>query len=187
MYQLSTNCPKIEYYVCTAACLPFPDDFFDAAFHFGGINLFSDKRKAIQEMARVVREGGKIVIGDESLAPWLRESIYGKILMNSNNLYSDTSPIDLLPENARDVCLRWMIGNAYYAIDFRIEGSYPKIDLDLPILGRRGGTHRTRYYGVLEGVTIEAKELALKAAEHSNVSIHEWLDSAVRNQAKLSR
>ena len=135
-------------------------------------------------MARVVRVGGKVVFGDEGLAPWLRNATYGEILQNSNKLYRYTPPIDLLPESARDASLRWLLGNAYYVIDFRVGDGPPPLDLDLPIVGRRGGTHRTRFYGNLEGVTPEAKAMAEKAAMTSGLSAYEWLDKAVRNAAK---
>ncbi len=42
---------------------------------------------------------------------------------------------------------------------------------------------RSRYYGVMEGVTPETKELARRAAAGAGVSIHEWLDRLVRRQA----
>jgi ubiquinone/menaquinone biosynthesis C-methylase UbiE len=179
--------PRTEFFVGNAARLPFADRTFDAAFHFGGINLFTDRAKAIAEMARVVRVGGKVVFGDESLAPWLRSTNYGEVLQNSNKLYRHTPPIDLLPECARDVSLRWLLGNAYYLIDFRVGEGTPPLDLDLPIVGRRGGTHRTRFYGNLEGVTVEAKAMAEKAAKASGLSLHEWLDRAVRAAAKEAR
>jgi ubiquinone/menaquinone biosynthesis C-methylase UbiE len=175
--------PALEFFVGNATRLPFPDGFFAAAFHFGGLNLFSDRAVAMREMGRVVKPGGKVVVGDESMAPWLRETTYGQILLNSNALYRQPAPIELLPETARDVCLRWIIGNSFYVIDFRVGERVPKVDFDKPILGFRGGTHRTRYYGVLEGVTIEAKELAHQAARASGLSLHEWLDRAVRSQA----
>lgn len=176
--------PRTEYFVGNAARLPFPDRCFDAAFHFGGINLFTDRAKAIAEMARVVRVGGKVVFGDEGLAPWLRSTTYGEILQNSNKLYRYTPPIELLPECARDASLRWLLGNAYYVIDFRVGDGPPPLDLDLPIVGRRGGTHRSRFYGNLEGVTPEAKVLAERAAQASGLSLHEWLDRAVRSAAR---
>jgi ubiquinone/menaquinone biosynthesis C-methylase UbiE len=176
--------PRAEFFVGNAARLPFPDHSFDAAFHFGGINLFTDRAKAIAEMARVVRVGGKVVFGDEGLAPWLRNSTYGDILQNSNKLYRYSPPLELLPECARDAGVRWLLGGAYYVIDFRVGEGPPPLDLDLPILGRRGGTHRTRYYGALEGVTLEAKALAEQAAQASGLSLHEWLDRAVRSAAK---
>jgi ubiquinone/menaquinone biosynthesis C-methylase UbiE len=176
-------CPEMEFFVGNATRLPFPDAFFDAAFHFGGLNLFSDKALAMREMARVVRPGGKVVVGDESMAPWLRETTYGKILLNSNALYRHQAPIEHVPEVARDVCLRWIIGQAFYVIDFRVDENAPKVDLDKPIPGFRGGTHRSRYYGTLEGVSIEAKDLAYAAARTSGMSLHTWLDRAVRAQA----
>lgn len=177
------NFPILEFFVGNATRLPFPDGHFNAAFHFGGLNLFSDKQLAIREMARVVKPGGKVVVGDESVAPWLRDTTYGRILLNSNSLYQHSIPIDLLPEQARDVSLRWIIGNAFYVIEFRVGEGAPAVDLDKPILGFRGGTHRSRYYGSLEGVTIEAKEMAHQAARTSGLSLHEWLDRAVRSHA----
>src|SRR5947209_11768109 len=96
---------RAEYFVGNAAHLPFQDGTFDAAFHFGGINLFTDQAKAIAEMARVVRAGGKVVFGDEGVAPWLRDRPHGQVLMNSNRLYKYNPPIDRLPECARDACV----------------------------------------------------------------------------------
>ena len=172
-----------NFFIGNAARLPFPDGVFDAAFHFGGLNLFSDKGTALAEMARVVRVGGKVVAGDEGVAPWHRRSDYGAILMNSSRLYTYLPPLEALPECARDAGVRWLIGNAYYVIDFRVGSGLPRINLDLPIQGQRGGTHRTRFFGNLEGVTVEAKAMARDAAKASGLSLHEWLDRAVRHQA----
>ncbi len=175
---------RVEFSIGNAVHLPFPDRCLDAAYHFGGLNLFSDKRRALAEMARVVRVGGKVVIGDEGLAPWLRETEYGAILTNSNRLYSYTAPLEDVPHCARDAAVRWLIGGAFYLIDFRVGDGPPSADLDLPIQGRRGGTHRTRFYGTLEGVTPEAKRLAEEAADAAGLSMHEWLDRAVRVAAR---
>jgi ubiquinone/menaquinone biosynthesis C-methylase UbiE len=171
----------VEFFIGNAARLPFPDDFLDAAYHFGGFNLFSDKERALAEMARVVRAGGRVVVGDEGIAPWHRHDEYGAILMNSNQLYAYEPPLDCLPECARNASVRWLIGSAFYVIAFEVGDGPPKVDLDLPIRGRRGGTHRTRYFGTLEGVTPEAKRMAQQAAERSGLSMHQWLDRAVRS------
>jgi ubiquinone/menaquinone biosynthesis C-methylase UbiE len=179
--------PMVEFFHGNAVSLPFRDNYFDSAYHFGGLNLFSDIKGALAEMARVVRIGGKIVIGDEGLAPWLRSLEIGKILMNSSQLYQHSPPIEMLPEYAKNVCLRWIIQNAYYIIEFEVGKEGPKIDLDLPILGSRGGTHRTRYYGQLEGVSEEAKNLATKLAAENNVSLHQWLDDAIREKEKRGK
>jgi SAM-dependent methyltransferase len=179
----SNATPEIEFLIGNATQLPFPDNYFDSCFHFGGLNLFSDKTSAISEMARVVKPGGKVVFGDESMAPWLRETENGKMLLNSNHLYRYPVPTECIPENAHDVCVRWIIGSCFYLVDFRVGEHGPRVDLDKPILGFRGGTHRSRYFGAMEGVTLETKALAESAARASKLSMHDWLDQAVRARA----
>jgi ubiquinone/menaquinone biosynthesis C-methylase UbiE len=181
------NAPMVEFFIGDAVKLPFPDNYFDSAYHFGGINLFSDIEGAIKEMARVVRVGGKVVVGDEGMAPWLKKTEPGKILMNSHQLYRREPPISLLPENVHDVCLRWIIQNAFYIIDFKVGDQGPEVNLDLPILGSKGGTHRTRYYGQLGDVSIKAKNLATKLADEAGVSLHDWLDRTIREKENSSK
>ena len=41
------------------AALPFPDGAYDAAVDFGGIHLADDWRRALAEIARVLRPGGR--------------------------------------------------------------------------------------------------------------------------------
>jgi ubiquinone/menaquinone biosynthesis C-methylase UbiE len=176
---------RVDFYVGNAAHLPFPDGFFDAAYHFGGFNYFTDKRKALEQMARVVRVGGKVVVGDEGIAPWHRHTEYGAMLTKSHPPYANVAPLDHMPQRASHVGVRWVVGDALYVIDFRVGDGPPRVDLELPIPGKRGGTHQTRYYGALEGVTLEAKEMARQAAEASGLSMHEWLDRAVRAAAEM--
>jgi ubiquinone/menaquinone biosynthesis C-methylase UbiE len=135
----------IEYILGNASYLPFADHTFDGVFHFGGINTFGEKRRALAEMARVTRLGGKVVVGDESVAPWLRRRLYGRVLRNANPLYEHQPPMALLPPTARDVSLSWILGNAFYLIDFRIGEGPPTVDMDLVIPGKRGGTLRSRW------------------------------------------
>jgi ubiquinone/menaquinone biosynthesis C-methylase UbiE len=163
--------------------LPFADNSFDACFHFGGINAFGDIKRAFSEMARVTKPGGKVVVGDESMPAWLRESEFGRILMNSNPEFSYPLPLDKLPVEARKTRLEWIIGGVFYVIDFVVGVGEPKADFDFPIPGVRGGTHRTRYYGQLEGVTPEAKRLAQQARAKTGKSMHQWLDDVVRQAA----
>jgi SAM-dependent methyltransferase len=134
----------VEYFLGNAAYLPFTDGYFDAVFHFGGLNTFGEIERSLAEMTRVVRVGGKVVVGDEGVAPWLRDRQFGRVLINANPLYKHTPPLELLPENTRDVGLRWILGNAFYLIDFRVADGPPKLDLDLPIPGR-GDSLRSRY------------------------------------------
>ena len=75
------------------------------------------------------------------------------------------------------------MNGAFYCISYHAGEGPPFADFDLEIPGPRGGTHRTRYYGRLEGVSNEAKALALRAQAASGKSLHRWLDDAVRNAA----
>ena len=57
---------SVDLLLAVAEVLPFRSESFDSVFHIGGINFFSEKQKAIDEMIRVARPGSKIVIADES-------------------------------------------------------------------------------------------------------------------------
>lgn len=167
-----------------ATALPFDDGFFDAAYHFGGINLFPDVRKGIAEMARVVKPGGRVVFGDEGVGAWLAESDFGKILVNTNPLYRYQPPISLLPVSARDVACRWIMNGAFYVVDFTVGEGEPFLDLDLPFPGWRGGSHRTRYYGKLDGVAPEIRQQVVDAAARAGMSLTAWLETTLRDALK---
>jgi ubiquinone/menaquinone biosynthesis C-methylase UbiE len=181
---VSKSVCNIGFSVGNAAYMPFPDKYFDAAFHFGAINEFSEKKRAFEEITRVVRTGGKVVVGDESMAPWLRQTEYGKTLINNNHLLEHTVALELLPQNSHEVCLRYILGNSFYLIDYVVGDGTPAVNLDLPHKGGRGGTPRTRYFGQLEGVNLETKQLAERAAEAVGLSMHDWLDKVVRHSAE---
>jgi ubiquinone/menaquinone biosynthesis C-methylase UbiE len=172
---------QAEFLLCDANSLPFPDEYFDAVYHFGGLNLFDNQQTALAEITRVVRLGGKVVIGDEGIPPWLRQTMFAKILVTANPLYQHEPPLDKLPPSARDVSIQWILGNAFYLISYRVGKGEPPLNLDLPIPGRRGGTLRTRYYGLLEGVTPEIKERVLKAAADSGMSVQHWLENVLKD------
>ena len=56
----------VDLFLGTAEALPFKTGSFDSVLHIGGINFFSGKKQAIDEMIRVARPGTRIVIADES-------------------------------------------------------------------------------------------------------------------------
>jgi SAM-dependent methyltransferase len=180
--QMHFKC-AVHYSISNATYLPFPSEFFDAIFHFGGFNEFYDHKRTGEEFARVVKLGGMVLFGDESVGPWLRGTEFGGIVTTNNPLFNHELPLKSIPVCARDVNVRWIMANCFYVITFRKGAGPPPLDLDLPHKGWRGGTMRSRYFGVLEGVTPEAKELARKAAASVGLSVHEWLDRLVRKQA----
>ena len=176
--------PQVEPALANGYYLPFPDNSFDACYHFGGINAFSDIKRGFAEMARVTKPGGKVVVGDEAMPPWLRDTDFARVLINSNPEFAYQIPLDKLPVEARKTRIEWIIGGVFYVIDFTVGEGEPQADFDFAIPGVRGGTHRTRYYGQLEGVTPEAKRLAYEARAKTGKSMHQWLDEVVREAAK---
>jgi SAM-dependent methyltransferase len=172
-----------EFSVANGSYLPFPDNFFDAAHHFGGINTFSDIPRCLRELARVVKPGGKVVVGDEGLGPWLRDSEMGRIMTNSNPLLKCEPPLQSLPEIATDVQLEYIMMGAFYVIEFRVAAAPPQPDYHMQIPSARGGSHWTRYYGQLEGVSDEAKLLVHEARTKAKLSMHDWLERTVREVA----
>lgn len=180
--QHSFSC-ALEYSISNATHLPFPDNFFDSVFHFGGFNQFGDLKAGAAEFARVVKPGGRVLFGDESVGPWLKGTEFEKIVTTNNRLFDHDLPLYSLPECARNVSVRWLMANCFYVIAFDKGEGTPPLNLDLPHAGWRGGSMRTRYFGVMEGVNPETKALAQKAAASTGKSIHQWLDDLVREQA----
>ena len=173
----------MHFSICDATALPFSDGFFDAAFHFGGINLFDDVKAAIHEMARVVKDGGRVCFGDESCAPWLRETDYGRMVIVNNRLWNAHPPMQDLPFSAVEPRLSWVLGNCFYLVDFTVRSDGPVINPDVPHPGVRGGSMRTRYLGQLEGVSEESKNFVLADARSKGISVYQWLEEMIREKS----
>lgn len=173
-----------DFSIANASHLPFADRSVDAVYQFGGVGEFSDIAGFFREVVRVTKPGGRVVVGDESMPPWLRKTTFAKILTLTNPQFDAPIPLEHVPVEAREVNLRWIIGGTFYLLDFTVGEGEPPADIDFPIPGPRGGTHRSRYYGRLEGVKPETKALAMQAREKLGLSMHDWLDAAVRREAE---
>jgi ubiquinone/menaquinone biosynthesis C-methylase UbiE len=115
---------SVDLFLGMAETLPFKSDTFDSVFHIGGINFFSGKKEAIDEMIRVTRSGSKIVIADEtervtkfySYIPGFPRSYRGRKV--------DTSvPIHFVPDTMEEILVDgiWKVHGQYhgYCLEFR--------------------------------------------------------------------
>lgn len=100
-------------YRSDALYLPFKDDSFDVVFHLGSINLFPDKKRAINEMIRVAKPGTKIVIADESQKAEKLMSIF------TGTKNDATPPIDLIPKEMIDLDFKIIWRGYGFLIEFR--------------------------------------------------------------------
>ena len=105
---------------CAAEDLPFADNSFDIVFHVGGINFFSDKRRALAEMLRVAKPRTRLMVADETQD--LIEQQYQKSVFTQaayQNAQFDLSAIEnALPEgiSGRQTHLLW--DGRFYAMTF---------------------------------------------------------------------
>jgi len=57
-------CRNLSFQVAAADHLPFPPQFFDVVTSNGVLNLVIDKPKAAQEILRVLKPGGRLLLAD---------------------------------------------------------------------------------------------------------------------------
>jgi len=110
-----------QLFLGAAEALPFQDEVFDVVFHFGGINFFSDRSRAIMEMIRVAKPGAKIVISDETekhvKSRYEKVPVAGKYFRNRKETVS--APIALVPASMLDVRLKEFREGRIYCLTFR--------------------------------------------------------------------
>jgi ubiquinone/menaquinone biosynthesis C-methylase UbiE len=102
--------------------LPFKVEAFDSVFHVGGINLFTDKVRAIKEMIWVARSGAKIVIVDElEKASGGNHNLHAPMVRNHFEPGSENvrCPIHLVPDEMKEVKAREICDGKMYCLTFR--------------------------------------------------------------------
>jgi len=130
-----TNCRRlvtsrgwpVDLFLGKAEELPFKSDSFGSVFHVGGINFFSEKKKAIDEMVRVARPGSKIVIADESEQVARTVARFLRLSRSTQDNRADTSiPVHLVPKTMKEIRVDgiWKMHGRYhgYCLEFRKPG-----------------------------------------------------------------
>ncbi len=95
-----------------AQALPFRDGIFDVVFHLGAINLFDDKKKAIEEMIRVAKPGTHIVIADET------EKAGRMFNWFTGPAERIVPPVDLVPSDMQNITIETIWRGYGYVIEF---------------------------------------------------------------------
>jgi SAM-dependent methyltransferase len=118
---------RAELCLGDAHALPYADAFFDLVVHVGGINAFSDKRRALAEMLRVAGPGAPIFVVDEQLRDGGRGiPLWKRGLFRVVTFWDavQVAPTAELPEEASEVELLQPF-DFYYALRFRRRASGP--------------------------------------------------------------
>lgn len=111
----------VELVMGLGEALPFADDSFDAVFHFGGINFFTGRPSAIQEMIRVAKPGRPVVISDETeRGVRLFERVYPPFRRAFGAPREAVqAPTDLVPSETESLRLEYLWHGAIYRLSFR--------------------------------------------------------------------
>jgi SAM-dependent methyltransferase len=103
MHFMSANEVPVDFILCDATRLPFDSETFDIVTSYGAVNAYADPKRALEEMVRVTKKGGKILFLDEQLyqsASWFERAYYKYVLTAHNTI--DRCPVDMLPKQLED-------------------------------------------------------------------------------------
>jgi len=111
---------RVELFLGAAERLPFRTGIFDSVLHVGGINFFSDRRRAVAEMVRVAKPGSRIVIVDETedFAARHEATPFAKAFYG-NRPEGIGNPTEWLPPAMAEVVTDRVAGGDLYCMSFR--------------------------------------------------------------------
>jgi SAM-dependent methyltransferase len=65
---------RLEFHVADAHQLPFADDSFDAVYSLRVFEIIADPRRALEEIVRVLRPGGRLLVNCPDIDTWAIDS-----------------------------------------------------------------------------------------------------------------
>lgn len=73
------NLHHVTFHSARGEHLPFPDDHFDVVISNGVINLIPDKDAALNEIMRVLKAGGRLMVADQVMASGIQKSLKDRL------------------------------------------------------------------------------------------------------------
>jgi SAM-dependent methyltransferase len=102
-----------------AVRLPFRDGAFDAVLDGFGMKYYSDKPRAVREMLRVVKPGGKVVIAELGVPQKESLSVRQRLLRAWIPHFDEPPPLEAIPEAVGGLSVSWDAHETAYVIEFR--------------------------------------------------------------------
>lgn len=68
---------RLEFKYMDVYSLEYPDDYFDAAISIAQFEFLEDREKAVEELLRVIKPGGRLIVGTIN-----RDSAWGRLYMS---------------------------------------------------------------------------------------------------------
>ena len=102
-FMTAQNVP-MDFMLADAHALPFEPETFDIVTCYGAVNAFTTPGKALAEMVRVMKKGGKMLFLDEQLyeaATFFERTFFRAVLAGHDVV--EGCPVDLLPDQLEDV------------------------------------------------------------------------------------
>lgn len=74
-----TNLDNVDFQTVSGENLPFPGDSFDVVISNGAINLIPDKQTALEEIARVLKPAGRLLVADQISAGKMEKDLSARL------------------------------------------------------------------------------------------------------------
>ncbi len=106
----------MDFVFAEASELPFSSNFFDVTLNYGAVNGYANIRRALDEMLRVTKKGGLILLFDENLyshASGLEMRYFKKVLSSHDTV--DHCPREFLPDGLKDLKI-YQVYQFYYLL-----------------------------------------------------------------------
>ena len=172
----------VKFVLADAESLPFQNNSIDIVYSFTVFPAIKNKQKFFKEILRVLKPGGKFLMVSEGIANNLQKTEFYKIIVSNSDLYTQNPPVDILPSDACKINIEYILNDTLFIFSF-MKTDKPREIKDIMIPGSRGGTLKTRYYGKLEGVSPDIKDLALKASSKLNISMFDFLKKIIKDES----